>query len=454
VVNLKTLLDLFFKPYLMFLLKFNLIAIAAFVVIVVSGIQEVITIAPFMYFFGLYSTSNRHQFKDNISWMMASFSKKTLMGYHLLSQTMILVLQVVLSGVVTVGFLSSVIFFIPEATDVMPKAVGVLTSPEIQDSLINTTSSYFSRKEILVSLIAFIFFLITMYSPISMKDYLKSMEEKKSQGKYTTRLISIGTLILGVIIIGGDVDLKDYLLLILSSIVVGELCYIAFIYNKVFILLHPRHYAKAAVLASVFLVAFTSLNYSKSLSYFQSGASQEGRLQELMFLGVLAPKLDKSYFENEFKDLNNAKLLVQFLRNKRYKPLISTELIAAHVLKASDFAIAVDLFGALGEEKAGLLAKAEIWGHLNQLFMELHKKNQASAFWVVRSFAKEVSSSKWKPQQEGDLSSLSVLEQMQTLAWYQKHDSKAYGALLSKGLDPKVEEMFLGKERKPASSDL
>lgn len=451
---MKTLLDLFFKPYLMFLFKFNLIAMAAFVIIVVSGIQEVITIAPFMYFFGLYSTSNRHQFKDNISWMMASFSKKTLMGYHLLSQTMILVLQVVLSGVVTIGFLSSVIFFIPEASDVMPKAVGVLTSPEVQDSLINTKSSYFSRKETLVSLIAFIFFLITMYSPISMKDYLKSMEEKKNQGNNSIRYISAGVLFLVAILIVGEVDLKDYLILILSALVVGELCYFVFIYNKVFILFHPRHYAKAAVLASVFLVAFTSLNYSKGLSYFRSGASKEGRLQELMFLGVLAPKLDASYFETEFKDLKNAKLLVQFLRNKRYKHLIGTELIAGHVLKADDFAIAVDLVGALGAEKGALLARAEVWVHLNQLFMELHKKNQASAFWVVRSFGKEVSSSQWKPRGVGEFSQLSELEQMQTLAWYKKNDSKQFGALLSQGLDPKVEEMFMGKTRKPASSDL
>ena len=75
---MKTLLDIFFKPYLKFLLKFNLIALAAFFIAIISGIQEVISIAPFLYFFGLYSTTNRHQFKDNISWMMASFSKKTL----------------------------------------------------------------------------------------------------------------------------------------------------------------------------------------------------------------------------------------------------------------------------------------------------------------------------------------------------------------------------------------
>jgi len=451
---LKTLLDLFFKPYLMFLLKFNLIAIGAFVIIVVSGIQEVITIAPFMYFFGLYSTSNRHQFKDNISWMMASFSKKTLMGYHLLSQTLILVLQVSLFALVTVGFISSVIFLIPEATDVLPKAVGLLSSPEVQDSLINTKSSYFSRKEAIVSLIAFIFFLITMYSPISMKDYLKSMEEKKNQTKNTARYIIVAGIFLMVAIVGGDIDLKDYLLLILSAIVVGEICYIAFIYNKVFVLFHPRHYAKAAVVASLFLVAFTSLNYSKSLNYFKSGSSAEGRMQELMFLGVLAPKLDATYFEKEFSDLQNAKLLVQFLRNKRYKPLISAELIAAHVLKADDFAIAVDLLGAVGEGKSELLASAQIWSHMNQLFMDLHKKNPASAFWVVRSFGKEVNSANWKPQENIELSSLSELEQMQTLAWYKKNDTKKYGTLLSQGIEPKVEEMFLGKSRKPASGDL
>lgn len=448
MVNLKTLLDLFFKPYLSFLLKFNLIALAAFVVIMVSGIQEVITIAPFMYFFGLYSTSNRHQFKDNISWMMASFSKKTLMGYHLLSQTMILVIQVLLFGLVTVGFITSVIYFIPEATDVMPKAVSVLTAPEVQDSLIDTKSSYFSRKEALVSLIAFVFFLITMYSPISMKDYLKSMEEKRSQMKNSTRYMIAAGLLLMAFLLGLDVDLKDYLLIILSAIVVGELCYIAFIYNKVFILFHPRHYAKAGVAASVFFVAFTGLNYHKSMNYFQAGASQEGRLQELIFLGVLAPKLDVAYFEREFSDHKNAKLLVQFLRNRRYKPLISSELIARHVQKASDFAIAVDLFAALGNKRQALLSDPQVWAHLNQLFLELHKKNQASAFWVVRTFKNEVIASGWKPRQVS-LTGLSELEQMQTLHWYKQNDTKKYGALLNQGVDAKVEEMFLG--RKPAS---
>ncbi len=451
---MKTLLDLFFKPYLIFLLKFNLVALVAFAIIVLSGIQEVITIAPFLYFFGLYSTSNRHQFKDNISWMMASFSKKTLMGYHLLSQTLILILQMLLFGLVTVGFISSVILLIPEATNVMPKAVSLLSSPEIQDSLINSKSSYFSQKESLVSFIAFVFFLITMYSPISMKDYLKSMEEKKAKGKYAHKYAVAASVFLCAFLIVGEVDLKDYLLIILSFILVGEFCYIAFIYNKVFILFHPRHYAKAGAMAVVSLVALTGLNYSKSLHYFQAGHSQEGRLQELMFLGVLAPKLDAKYFETEFSDLSNAKILVQFLRTDRYRSLISTDLISAHVLKADDFAIAIDLLGAVGDKKSTLLARSEIWTHLNTLFMELHKKNQASAFWVVRTFGQEVQGSKWKPQENRELSSLSELEQMQTLSWYKKNDTKKYGALLSQGLNPKVEELHRGKSRRPASSDL
>lgn len=451
---MKTLLDLFFKPYLKFLLKYNLVAFAAFFVIVLSGIQEVISIAPFLYFFGMYSTNNRHQFKDNISWMMASFSKKTLLGYQLLSQTMILLLQVTLVVVVGVGFIASVIYFIPESSQVMPKAISILSAPEVQDSLIDNKSSYFSRKEVLVSFIAFIFFLITMYSPISMKDYLKSIEQKNAKHKHLPQYIFIGIFTLTFFLIGSDVDLKEYLLLLLSAIVIGELVYLGYIYNKVFILLHPRQIPKAAGLAVMAFFAFSYFNYSQSLHYFQTGKSQEGRLKELMFLGVLAPKLDSHYFDVEFSTLENPKLLVQFLRNKRYKTMISEELISQHLMKADDFSVVIDLLKALPSQKEALLSQAEVWSHLNTLFLKLHKKNKASAFWSRRDFHKELSVSNWKPDSQKAFSELNELEQMETLAWYEKNDTKQYGVLLSQAMSPLVEEMHSGKKRSPASSDL
>jgi len=287
-----------------------------------------------------------------------------------------------------------------------------------------------------------------------MKDYLKSLEERKGKANLGQRLVGVTVLVFSILILGFEFNPKDYLLMILSAIIVGELCYVAYIYNKVFILFHPRYYKHAGVVAVMLLVTFTTFNYMQSLKYFHHGKSSEGRLQELMFLGVLAPKIESSYFDKEFSDLKNPKLLVQFLRQDRYKDLISKELIAAHVLKADNLSIASDLLAGVGDKREELLASREVWQHLNTLYQELYKKNQASAFWAARSFNQTVQATKWKPQDSTEFNQLNELEQLVTLSWYKKNDSKKYGVLLSQGLDPKVEDAFNGKVREPASSDL
>lgn len=386
---MRTLLNLFFVPYLRFLGKFHLYAIPVMAFVFLVKIQELMVLAPMVYIFSLYATSNRHQFKDNISWMLSTFNKKTLIRYHLLAQTMVLITQAMLSSVTMVAFFAIMVWVAPESSDQVLPELSAASSKTATGVVAKGISPLAGTKEQMVLLVAALFFLITMYSPVSLKDYLRQMEERGGKKSVQQQLRDAGILMFAAAVML-SLDPANWLVILLSIVLVAEVAYLVWMFNRAFVLFHPRHY-KAAGVGVVAVMMFVSLGvYQLSLSRFKNHKAPEVRLSELVFMGELAPQLTPREFTGIAKQVKDPQFVVELLRNQELASLIEKEQLKAWVLEAKELAIALRVIKTQQASQLMWLSDAVVWQHLEKLYADLKERNPASADWQVKSFERHL----------------------------------------------------------------
>lgn len=386
---MRTLLNLFFVPYLRFLGKFHLYAIPVMAFVFLVKIQELMVLTPMVYIFSLYATSNRHQFKDNISWMLSTFNKKTLIRYHLLAQTMVLITQAILSSVTMVAFFAIMVWVAPESSDQVLPELSAASSKTATGVVAKGISPLAGTKEQMVLLVAALFFLITIYSPVSLKDYLRQMEEKGGKKSVQQQMRDAAIFMFAAAVML-SLDPANWLVILLSIVLVAEIAYLVWMFNRAFVLFHPRHY-KAAGVGVVAVMMFVSLGvYQLSLARFKSHPAPEVRLSELVFMGELAPQLTPREFTGIAKQVKDPQFVVELLRNQELASLIEKEQLKAWVLEAKELAIALRVIKTQQANQLMWLSDAAVWQHLEKLYTDLKERNPASADWQVKSFERHL----------------------------------------------------------------
>lgn len=447
---MRTLLNLFFVPYLRFLMKFHFYAFCIAGLAFMLRVEELLMVLPFLYFFGLYTTSNRHQFKDNISWMLASFNKKTLISYHILAQSMVLLLQLILTSLVMVIYVVALSVLMPESSDqILPDMASMGPGKSV---IAKSLSNQSTTKDYLAILCAGIFFLITMFSPVSLKDYLRQMEEQGSKWSHKKKMLAVGAYILGLSLFI-YIRPEQWLIPLLSLILVGEMYYVIWIYNRAFVLFHEHHHRRGLIVASVMVLFTSSLIYRHSLSEFKNGSSAEVKLAELKFLGALAPAVTSKDFVALAREIKEPRVIAQMIGDRRFGHLIPSSEIERWVLEAKELAVAIRLIEEVSTDKLTWLNKDKHWQKLEDLFNELYIRNPASAAWQARRLENHLVSKKFKLR-EREFAQRGALEQYVSLLWWKKFEPEKLALLDKTAFKPALGTMYGDisfVERAPAS---
>lgn len=446
---MRTLLSLFFVPYLRFLGKFHLYALPVAALVFLVRIPELMILAPMIYMFALYTTMNRHQFKENIPWMLATFNKRTLVRYHLFAQTLLIVCQAICSTVVLVGFFFVMILVAPESSDqVLPEMAASKGAGAV---LTKGMSPLAGTKEQMVLAVVVIFFLITMYSPVSLKDYLRQLEErqgKKSQQKQILQF-AVGAVMCAWLVY---LNPSQYLGPLLSFILVAEIAYVVWMFNRAFALFHPRHYRHGLMASAAVVVVVTMCVQSLSLYRFQYATLAEARLTELSFMGALAPKISAQEFTAIARKVKDPSFIMDMLDEPRFAKLITPEQLKSWAVDAKELSVALRLVKTLPAQELTWLERPDSWTHLEKLFSDLHTRNPASAAWQAKSFERHLVRQKWLPKADAALADRGPLQQLVLLGVWQKQSPDLYRTAVAKEIHPLTQSLHWDEgARAPAS---
>ncbi len=446
---MRTLLSLFFVPYLRFLGKFHLYALPVMGLVFLVRIPEVMVLAPMLYMFALYTTMNRHQFKENIPWMLATFNKRTLVRYHLFAQTLVIACQAICSTVVLVSFFVVMILVSPESSDQVLPEMGA--SKGAGALLTKGMSPLADTKEQMVLAVVLLFFLITMYSPVALKDYLRQLEERKGKADKNKQMMTWG--------IGGAFSMwlvyinpNQWLIPLLSFILVAEFGYVIWMFNRAFALFHPRHYFKGQ-LAAGFAVAIVSMGvWHVSFQRFHFNSTPEARLTEYGFMGALAPEMTSVEFSVLANQVKNPSFIMDMLDEPRFRKQITDAQIKQWAIEAKELSVALRLVKALPDEQLTWLDQPQAWQHLEKLFVDLHGRNQASASWQAKSFERHLVKMKWQPNSQTKLAEHGPLRQLVILGVWQKQSPDLYRIAVAKEIHPLTQSLHWDESaRAPAS---
>lgn len=438
---MKTLLSLFYIPYLRFLVKFHLVTVPLILMIYVLRLNDLMLLAPMLYPFALYTTINRHQFKENIPWMLATFNKRLLIQYHLFSQTLVMGLLALLSSVGVLIMTIASITLLPKSADKLGASAG-----EQALSLLSPDSSWMSTKEQVILVVAAIFFLTTLYSPVSLKDHLRQMEESSQKWKkFKFHFIGAGAFLIAAHI--WFESLKVFVLPFLSFILVGQIFYIVFMYNRAFTLFHPKHYKKLS--AALTVSGVMTLVGLASLSSWRLKHSDNGdqRVAELSFLGIFAPKTTDKEFLALVKGVKDPVTVIEVFKGKRVIPL---EAKLAWIKEAKEFGVALEVVKSLNGQEIMSAQDQEMWAHLDTLYTKLVTQNPAAASWRLSALKRHLISEKWNPIAGVSFVKSPVLEQLMFLEWQKKNSPQEYSQSLT-SKDIKAEVLDYHLDRKPAS---
>lgn len=446
---MRTLLSLFFVPYLRFLGKFHLYALPVMGLVFLVRIPELMVLAPMIYMFALYTTMNRHQFKENIPWMLATFNKRTLVRYHLFAQTLVIACQAICSSVVLVSFFVVMILVAPESSDqVLPemgtgKGAGALLSKGM--------SPLAGTKEQLVLAVVGLFFLITMYSPVALKDYLRQLEErqgKKSQQKQLLQF-AFGGVFSAVLVY---LNPAQWLGPLLSFILVAEIAYVVWMFNRAFALFHPRHYQRGLLVSAAAALVVAVGVQSLSLRRFHHAASAEARLTEFGFMGALAPQLSSAEFTAIAREIKDPSFIMDLLDEPRFAKLLTATQLQTWIGEARELSVALRLVKTLPPTELLWLEQPAPWNHLEKLFSELHARNPASASWQAKTFERHLVKQKWRPRGDATLAGRGPLQQLVILGVWQKHSPDVYRTAVAKEIHPLTQSLHWDEgARAPAS---
>ena len=446
---MRTLLSLFFVPYLRFLGKFHLYALPVMALVFLVRIPELMVLAPMIYMFALYTTMNRHQFKENIPWMLATFNKRTLVRYHLFAQTLVIACQAICSSVVLVSFFVVMILVAPESSDqVLPemgtgKGAGALLSKGM--------SPLAGTKEQLVLAVVALFFLITMYSPVALKDYLRQLEERqgrKSQNKQILQF-AVGAIFSAVLVY---LNPAQWLGPLLSFILVAEIAYVVWMFNRAFALFHPRYYNRGLMVSATAAVLVAVGVHTLSSHRFHHAASSEARLTELGFMGALAPKISPEEFTAIAREVKDPSFIMDMLAEPRFAKLITATQLQTWMGEAKELSVALRLVKTLPPAELVWLEKPAPWNHLEKLFSELHARNPASASWQAKTFERHLVKQKWHPPGGATLAGRGPLQQLVILGVWQKQSPDLYRTAVAKDIHPLTQSLHWDEgTRAPAS---
>lgn len=411
--------------------------------IYVLRLNDLMLVAPMLYPFALYSTINRHQFKENIPWMLATFNKRLLIQYHLFSQTLVMGLLAILSSAGVFMMTIASITLLPKSADKMAN-----NAQDQAMSLLSSDTTWMSTKEQIIIAVAAVFFLTTLYSPVSLKDHLRQMEEgSQSWKKY--KLHFIGILFFLVVTQLWFEGIKTVVLPLLSFILVAQLFYILFMYNRAFTLFHPRHYKK---LVSTMGVAAILLSFSighLSRWRLEHSTSGDQRVAELAFLGAFAPKISNEEFLALVDGVKDPVEVIEIFEGKRVIPLKAK---LNWIKEAKDFGVALEVIKSLKGPELVFHQEEEIWKNLDALYSKLLSQNPAAANWRLLALKRHLLNEGWGPEQAVSFSKSPALEQLMFLEWQKKNSPKEYSKSLV-NRDIKDEVLNLHLDRKPAKED-
>lgn len=371
---MRTLLELFFIPYLRFLGKFHLIAIPVIGLLFALRINELVLLAPWLYTFALYATTNRHQFKDNIPWMLATFNKRTLVGYHLFSQTLVLAILVGLSTLGIVTLTTCVIWLMPESSHQVATDIATTSHPLMKSA----GHGVLGTKEVMVAINMLVFFLTTIYSPVALKEYLRQMEEGATRAKWLRYGVAGVVLFVGLSVVV-DFGLRRWMLPLLASVLAAQLMYILWMYNRAFVLFHSRQYVKITAFALALVPLFAGAGWIVAQTRYHSARGPEERVAEWMFMGALAPTSDSSTFWKTLAEVEDPGSVLE-LFSQRELAALPASLRRRWILKAQDFGVGLRLVESFSPQDSRLTLEAPGVGlHLENLLTKLKQKNPAAA---------------------------------------------------------------------------
>lgn len=390
---MRTLLELFFLPYLRFLGKFHLWALPVAALMFLVKIPELMMLMPMLYMFALYTTMNRHQFKENIPWMLATFNKKTLVRYHLFAQTLVLLCQGLLSATMMVLYFSVMILVAPESSDQLLPEVG---GKGAQAVLTRGISPLAGTKEQLVLAVVAVFFLITMYSPVSLKDYLRQLEERRQQKSFKRQARDASFLAMGAGLLF-VLQPARFMGPLLSFILVAEIAYVVWMFNRAFVLFHPRFYRQGFLASAVSAVLVAAGVQWTALSRFHHNPHAEVRLSELHFMGALAPHVSSQQFTALAGQIKDPSFVVELMGRPEWARLVAPAQLRAWILESKELGVALRLVRTLPAEQLQVLS-AEVWPHLDKLYVELNERNPASAQFQAKTLERALARAQWKPR--------------------------------------------------------
>lgn len=432
---MKTLLSLFYVPYLRFLFKFHLVAVPLLVLIYFLRLKDLMIVAPMVYPFALYTTINRHQFKDNIPWMLATFNKKTLIQYHLFAQTLVTGLLAVLATAGVFFTTIATITVLPQSSD----KISGMSREKTLEAFVNG-AGWMSTKEQCILFIAALFFLTTLYSPVALKDHLRQMEEKSERWK-AYRWHGLAGLVLLAIAHRLGMGLQHLLLPLLVSVLVFQLVYLVSMYDRAFALLRPQTFRRiwqgGVVVGLVMMASVGQLSRAR----FWHAPHADQRVAEAAFLGVFAPQLSDAEFMELAKIVKDPSALIETFPERT----IALDVRRQWLMDAQDFGVAVVVIEGLAEKDMPMLADPAVWEHTDKLYHKLWASNPASARWRYAELRRYLLGHGWKPSQEA-FSERPALEQALVLEWSKRQSSELYmERLKGEGLRPEALDVHLNR---------
>jgi hypothetical protein len=450
---MRTLLSLFFVPYLRFLAKFHLYVLGIAALILVLRIKELMMLAPMLYMFSLYMTSNRHQFKDNISWMLSTFNKKTLLKYHFIAQAMVLLTQAFASLIFIVAYFSIMFLVSPESSDQILPDFASKPTTGAGAMLTKGMSPLASTKEQLVLAAVGIFFLITMFSPVSLKDYLRSVETDTKQASVKEWLV-MGVVFFVAMTLILYVNPAHWLVVVMSIVLTTELLYFFYIFNKAFVLVPKKieTYGYYASLGFAFVLGFGI--YQLSLGRFHKAKLAEEKFTEYVFLGAMAPKISDADFSKWSSEIKDPSFIADMLEEERFKLLVKPEQLVTWAQNSKELSGAFRLLKHMPANDMAWLENRELWTHLEKLGLELAKTNPTLAFWQVKRFEAHLLQNKWKPPYSESFTERGPVEQALLLgAWY-KNNPHEHALAVKLGVKPEAQAfMNPGDSKRVPASD-
>lgn len=442
---MRTLLKLFFYPYLRFLVTFHKYALPLLVLVFVLDLDVLMMIAPGLYPFALYSTINRHQFRDNISWMLATFNKRTLIGYHLLSQTFVTLILAVLSGAMTVAITAANVAL---SSRVPTAGVG----SQRAEAFLRQTD-WTSTKELVIFGMVLLFLLITLYSPMALKDQLRAAEERWGQKKLTPKmkvLLGAYLVVCAGVLYAQELKLSLFTLPLLALALVAELFYIVYIFNRAFVLFHPRRYLRLAQGGVALALLLTVGIRHRAVEQLRHATNPDQRVSELIFLGPFAPSLSERELLNLLASATDPAPVLEYYELKGQR--VPTVLKDRWLTQITSFESIVEIARTMRGKEVQRLNSGNIWKQASESYAKLEATNPAAAQYRLRQLGRHLKEQGWTPlgQTTLALAQRPMLEQLFYLGHIKRQDRKAYALLLERG-DLNQRALDIHLDRAPAS---